>query len=444
MLASAFEALTTKCRGHFEEGSFLRSVATLSSGSAAGNVILLATTPVISRLYLPEAFGVFSVFLSIFSIASVFATLNFQVALPLPRRDGTAANLLVGSFGVLGLFTLLTVIVVHALDSFADRLTVYEQIKEYAAWLPIALAGAGANIILYYWLLRRRDYGSLAIIKVAQSSGMVVGQIAIGLINGSPLGLIVGHIFGQVLSAFAFAARIIKNDRHIFRHARISRASKILGCYREFSLQYTPGTLVSTLTLMLPVIILTAMFDVAVAGLYAFTTRALRGGLALIVQSVTRVAYIRGVELRNAYKYEQLLRFYLKLCSRLSVIGIIPFAILFLAGEEIFSFVFGKEWSQAGVMAAYLVPGLFSFMVFDHSLNIFVIMGKQYTKLIWELSRFILMGIVFVAGYFLKMDAMIVVFWLSVAQAATYGIVFALCIRIIRSARHQQDKGAKI
>jgi len=424
---------------YFQEGSFLRNVVTLSSGSVAGNIILLATIPVISRLYLPEAFGVFSVFLSIFTIASVFASMNLQVALPLPRRDGTAANLLMGSLVLLVFFTLLSILIVHVAENFVDRSAVYDQIKAYGAWLPVAIAGAGANVILYYWLLRRRDYSSLAIVKVGQSGSMAAGQILIGLVTGSALGLIGGHIFSQIIGALAFVVKIFRNDRHIFRQVRASRARKVTGCYQKFSLQYTPGIFVSTLTLMLPPIILTAMFGVAVAGLYAFTTRAIRGGLSLIVQSVTRVAYIRCVDLRNAHKYEQILNFYLKLCSRLSVIGIVPFAMLFFWGEEIFSLVFGENWSQAGVMAAYLVPGLFCFMVFDQSLNIFVIMNKQYTKFIWELLRFFLMCAVFAAGYFLGLETLTLILWLSVTQALGYGIVFVLCIRIIRKARDQRS-----
>lgn len=439
-ITNAIETLSTKWDPHLQQGSFLRNVVTLSSGSAASNIILLATTPIISRFYLPEAFGVFSVFLSIFAIGSVFATLNLQVALPLPRRDGTAANLLLGSFAVLGLFTVLSILVVYMVGDFADRLPVYEQIRRYAVWLPAAFAGAGANVILYYWLLRRRDYASLAIVKIGQSSSMAAGQIVIGLFSGSALGLIVGHIFSQVLSALAFATKIFRNDRYVFRHVHMSRASKVLRCYRKFSWQYTPGIFVSTLTLMLPAIILTAMFGVAIAGLYAFTTRAIRGGLALIVQSVTRVAYMKSVDLRNAHKYEHLRYFYLKLCGRLAVIGIIPFATLFFWGEEIFSLVFGKNWSQAGVMATYLVPGLFSFMVFDQSLNIFVIMNEQYTKFIWELFRFILMGIVFLTGHLLRLEALTLILYLSLAQTVAYGVVFVLCIRIIRRSQDEQDR----
>lgn len=435
IVKNAVGVFATAFDRYFQHGSFLRNVATLSSGSAAGNVILLATTPIISRLYPPETFGVFSVFLSVFSIGSVFATLNLQLALPLPRRDGTAANLMVSSLAVLGVFTLVSAVIVQLTSGAHGSLPVIREMGPYAGWLPAAFLGAGLNVVLYYWLLRRRDYAVLAMVKVCQSGTMAAGQIVLGLLGSTAFGLIVGHILSQFIGALAFAWRIVRNDKQIFGRVTGVRVKRVFASYRDFSLKYTPGHFVSTLSLMLPPILLTAMFDVAVAGLYAFTTRAIRGGLALIVQSVTRVAYIRSVELRNSHDYVNLLSFYLKLCGRLAVIGIIPFSLLFFLGDDIFALVFGEDWRRAGVVATYLVPGLYGFLVLDHSLHIFVIMNMQYMKFLWELSRFVLMAVVFLIGKLWNLDAMTVILGLALAQAVGYFAVFVLCVRIIGRAR---------
>jgi O-antigen/teichoic acid export membrane protein len=118
--------------------------------------------------------------------------------------------------------------------------------------------------------------------------------------------------------------------------------------------------------------------------------------------------------------------------------------MLFLWGEEIFALVFGDNWSEAGAMAAYLVPGLYSFMIFDQSLNIFVIMNEQYTKFVWEVFRFALLGLVVVAGYFFELEAMTLILYLSIAQTTAYCVVFLLCVRIIQRSRDSQEQGVRV
>ncbi|MEM8981965.1 MAG: oligosaccharide flippase family protein [Pseudomonadota bacterium] len=434
-MPSILEFLRTMQSRYFERGSFLRNVATLSSGSAAANVILLATSPLLTRLYPPDAFGVFSVFLSVFTIASVFCTLNFHVAIPLPRRDNTAANLVIGSFAVLAVFSAVSVVLLIYPVSVLETLGVLEQIHAYSKWLPLAIFSAGANVVLYYWLLRQKDYSGLAVIKVGQSSTMVGVQVALGLLSSSGFGLIVGHVVSQLAGAIAFAFRSRSKFGKIVRRTTAGRVTNALSRYREFSISYTPGYLISTLTLMLPPVFLSVLFGISSAGLYAFTTRSIRGGLSLIVQSVTRVAYVRSVELANERAYAALLQFYVKLCLRLFLLGLLPFSILLLFGPEIFALAFGEDWRDAGIIAAYMVPGLLAFMVFDHSLHVFLIADRQKLKLIWEGSRFLLMVAAFLIGYLRALDEHQVILLLSIGQALAYGAVFFMCLGIIQRMR---------
>ena len=56
------------------EHAFYKHMAWMFSGSMLAQVIGLLAAPVLGRLYLPEDFGVYQLFLSLFSILAILGT----------------------------------------------------------------------------------------------------------------------------------------------------------------------------------------------------------------------------------------------------------------------------------------------------------------------------------------------------------------------------------
>jgi lipopolysaccharide exporter len=65
--------------------SFVVDVFTLSSGTAIAQAIMIGILPILSRLYTPEEFGVFTLFVSIATLVSVGASLSFESMIMLAR-----------------------------------------------------------------------------------------------------------------------------------------------------------------------------------------------------------------------------------------------------------------------------------------------------------------------------------------------------------------------
>lgn len=82
-------------------GGVFRGMMTLALGSSIGRVIGIASIPVLTRLYSPADFGVLAVFTALVAILAPLVTLRYALALPLPRHDGVAMNLLVLSTGLM-------------------------------------------------------------------------------------------------------------------------------------------------------------------------------------------------------------------------------------------------------------------------------------------------------------------------------------------------------
>lgn len=82
----------------FSRSDFLRNVLTLISGTVLAQAIPVALSPMLSRIYTPEEFGVFAIFSSIASALAVVATFRYELAIMLPEKSVSAANLLRLSF----------------------------------------------------------------------------------------------------------------------------------------------------------------------------------------------------------------------------------------------------------------------------------------------------------------------------------------------------------
>ena len=85
------------------QSRFSTDVITLVKGTTVSLLITFLASPVITRLYGPEAFGLAALFTSIISLISVVACLSYEPAIVLPKSDEEAAN-------VFGLCMLLSLI----------------------------------------------------------------------------------------------------------------------------------------------------------------------------------------------------------------------------------------------------------------------------------------------------------------------------------------------
>ncbi len=66
------------------ERAFVRNVMTVAMGTALSQAIAMAFSPLITRLYGPEAFGLQSVFVTVVGLVSTVAALGYPTAIVLP------------------------------------------------------------------------------------------------------------------------------------------------------------------------------------------------------------------------------------------------------------------------------------------------------------------------------------------------------------------------
>ena len=94
------------------KSEFSRNVLTLMTGTTIAQAIPIAISPILTRIYTPEDFGVFALFLAIISILGVVISARYEFAIILPRKDEDALHLVVLSLLIAFLLSMICLIII--------------------------------------------------------------------------------------------------------------------------------------------------------------------------------------------------------------------------------------------------------------------------------------------------------------------------------------------
>ncbi|MDN5512754.1 MAG: translocase, partial [Acinetobacter sp.] len=76
------------------QGGFLKAVSILVGGTVFAQGIAVISLPILTRIYSPKDFSLFAVYASLLMILSVASCLRFEIAIPIPKEDSEATDLI--------------------------------------------------------------------------------------------------------------------------------------------------------------------------------------------------------------------------------------------------------------------------------------------------------------------------------------------------------------
>lgn len=362
----------------------VRSVAVVAGGTVVAQVVTVASSPFITRMYGPEAFGILGVFVSITAVLSPLATLSYNHAIALPKSDYDARVLVRLSLLLAVSVGMLAALVVLLLrDGIAGVLGF--DARTGLLWLiPILVVFDGAEQTFTQWLIRTKRFKGMSAVAVGQATGVSAATIGVGSVSPTAPALILIATIGHVLHAALLrivGGRTMKipYGQPAVHHSDLRRIAKD---YRDFPQFRAPAILLNKLSQNLPVVLLSAFFSPAIAGFYALTRRVLGLPAILIAQSVSKVILPHLAE--AAHAGQNLKRTVIKSTFALVAAGFMPFGIVIAFGPSLFALVFGPEWYVAGEYARWLSVWLYPAFTNRPSVQAIPLLGLQGYFLVYE------------------------------------------------------------
>lgn len=145
-----------------------------------------------------------------------------------------------------------------------------------------------------------------------------------------------------------------------------------------------------------PVYALTAFSGVAATGSYGLGQRMLGLPMALVGSSVGEV-FTRQAAVRFA-KTGECRALFLRTAGMLAVVAVPVFAIIALAGPDLFAIVFGPRWRAAGEYVRILAPLMAFRFVASPVAAMYIVAGRQREDLVlhWAFGLLMVCSLVFV------------------------------------------------
>lgn len=383
----------------------------LSSGIA--QVILIITTPIITRLYSPTEFGEFTIFSNIAMILIPIINARYDLLIVNTKND-RSANILSQISFLISLLILLILIPIFAISAW-----LYPNFILDFIFIIIMLFLVSLTNIFTNYLNKERKYKVLSLINVFRAGSMALLQIIFGLLALGSLGLIIGFS----LSYIAGITLGYKTFKKHFNIVRVKEETKALFLENKNQLVYsTPSILLNSLSFSVVVFFIGILYTNTEVGIYGMAIRVLGIPVTIISLGLSKIFmqqandyYIEHGNFRNLL---------LKFSSILVIVSIILYVPLYLFSEELVNILLGHSWVDAITVIKIVIP-LFVIRLIVSTVSLSVIvLQKQQLELILQALFLIGTTVTFVISKMLNLTFLNFVSINTVVLIVSYMIFF--------------------
>lgn len=404
---------------------FSKHLLILISGTTIAQLISIGISPILSRIYSLEEFGMFASFSALVGLVSLLVGARYEGAILLPKKDDDAANLLVLALFFNFVISAFFLVVVYIYSFFT---TGNHQIRflEWYYLAPVFTMFTGFAQSINNWFNRRKNYTKIVQYRVFNSTLNSGASLTFAPLELN--GLILSLILSAVFSISIFFNKLNK-DFHVFKSlVSVGRMKELAIEYKRFPLTNSIQALSDALQIYGIVYFIDYFFGKVILGVYSFSMRVLQVPMNFIGGALSQVFYQQASDTYNVGGDLQLL---IRSTIKKSVVIAIPILLILLfLGPQIFAFVFGENFYEAGVYAQILAPWILLDFVRAPISQIPIIIGYQNKLLfISMVNNLIIICTMLYAGIFIK-DIKTGLFILSVFQSTYILLIIAWFYRI--------------
>lgn len=370
------------------------SYLTLASSAALAQGLLLAISPLITRLYGPEDVGGFGVILGLGALVGSVGTGRLEHAIPVARRGVDAIRIALLGAVLVALTSILSVALIGLVSAWGLVKDPDWQKFPLMA-IPVIASSLAFFQLVNALLLRQHAYRSVGMNKIYQGGVTGLLQLLLGWAALGSSGLIWAQALGYLAGGWSGL------HRSLFRWGRAIRRQGLclrdtFSRYRRFPLVLAPAALFNLASQHFPVLALGYIYGLYEAGLYALVMRVCGAPLGLLGQAVSQV-YASEFRTFLDSRNELLARKYVAMLARLLGIGVIVVGALVLVMNLWGTWLFGAKWANIGTVTSLLSMMLImDFATTPISMTLGYL-GNGRTQLAWDVGRLVAVTCVVVA-----------------------------------------------
>lgn len=341
--------------------SVVKNIIRLVSGTALAQALLIISTPVLTRMYSPEAFGVSGYFVSIANLLVAVGALCFPMAMVLPKGKMKVHRIAFCSITLSVFVSFLALIAGLILFNLKTLNIPFS--PNFLLTIPLVIVTGAVIQVSEKYLQLNNQFNYLAISFFLQVSVGICFRIVVGSFINTYEVLISSFVFSMMLHATLLTLTAHKKQLLLRTTLSVKQFYSILAEFKDFIFYRCPQTLSFFLTQGIPVIMISHFYPIEYAGYYTLSATVLSAPAKLISKAVGDVLLPKLSTM--ASDGQDIFLYLIKISICLFLVGILPLIFFFLFSGEIFELVFGLEWRKAGDITKWL-----SFLFFVGFINV--------------------------------------------------------------------------
>jgi O-antigen/teichoic acid export membrane protein len=415
-------------RRYLPEKAFLRKLFTLASGTIVGQAIVVASSPLLTRLFTPAEFGQFAVLAAVIAITGISICLRLEFAVPVVSSDEEAAALMAGAVLVATINAIVVALLVLLLGPWLIVRVDAELLAHWLWLIPLTIWIWGIGSVMNYWALRRGRYRVNGVNRMLTLGTQAGGQLGLAVVGFGAPSLFLGYVLGYFVRLGHHLTHLPAVDRRLLFVLHDPRLVwRTVRSNWRYPAFIAPSSLLHNICEMIPAIIIATIYGPAAAGLYALTQRIMNIPTKLLGEAASEVFLGEGRALTGTALKQFFLRttfFFLVL----AICGMIP---VLLFAQDFFAIVFGEGWRVAGLFAQLLMP-LYIFRFVAHPISqLLNIMQKQHFHFIAYIFNFVATIVSFSMAFHFNWGVANAILVFSISSSLSFIFAIVISWRII-------------
>ena len=389
-----------------------RGTAIVFLGSVLGYGINYLATPLLGRLVTPEAFGLFSATLALASLFTGVSTMRLEVfaasvASAAHQRNARVLALLLAA-------ATSALVLLGALVAW----TVAGSSPLWMMAAPMVFMGSLQLVATARYSVARA-YPAMGVGNLIQGGGTAVAQLGLATLSPSALALTGGFLLARVhwFLALRGHGRTRLPLRGTWRRAR------------SFARPAGASAFLNSAGGQAPVLLVTALFGAAGAGVFAMAVRLLVGPLAILAQAVGSTT-MGEIGRMAAARDPELPRTVDALIRQLGLMMLIPCGLAAALARWLVPLALGPGWELTGLVIQVLAVGAFAQAVGSPLTQILNLAHRSSLLLRWDAVRLVSIVATFVAVPLLGGGVVMA----SIVYSAVMLLVYAAAVVMVRRA----------
>ena len=302
-----------------EHTRFFKNVSILASGSVVSQAILLAVSPILTRLYTPEQFGNFQLFMSLSLLTGVLVTGKLELAIVLPEREEDGRRVTQTSILLSLIISSLVFVLFQLFSPIILNNIYFQNHPHWLYWIPLSnlLGGCMSSVLL--WIQRKEKYLKNTFIAIGQAVLTTALNIAIAYSSFNQEGLLWAFLLTQTILTV-----VLMTGEPIFANfGDWSEMRNTLKKYIEFPKFMLWSEFLLTVNQQVVPIVFGFLYAPTTVGLFYLAIRILRVPTLVVSNAVGNVFKNDAINaFRQTNDFQAL---YSATLKRLILLGIIPF-----------------------------------------------------------------------------------------------------------------------